>query len=77
LTENQSEAHLSSGRKLKLSGFQLIDQAKFNALPDSKVAELRKKGWLGLIYFTLQATSNWKNLVDLATKNEKLKKSHT
>jgi len=74
LIENQSEVKLQSGRNLKLNGFQLIDEAKFNALPDAKIAQLRKQGWLAPVYFALQATSNWRNLVEMAAKIENPKK---
>lgn len=74
LTQNQSEAQLYSGRKLSLGGFYLIDQEKFNKLSDEKIAEFRKNGYLPLVYFIFQATSNWKNLVDLAAKGEKGRK---
>jgi hypothetical protein len=75
LVQNQSEAQLYTGRKIQLGGFFVIDQEKFNALPDAKIAEFRKNGWLPLIYFCLQSASNWKNLVDMAAKVEKPRKT--
>ncbi len=62
----QSEATLASGKKLHLSGFQMIDENAFNALPDEVFLEFRKKGWLAFIYLAMSAASNWKRLMDLA-----------
>ncbi|MEK6746344.1 MAG: SapC family protein [Pseudomonadota bacterium] len=64
----QSEITLSSGKKTKLSGFQMIDEKALNALPDKIFLEFRKKGWLAFIYFSLASTSNWKNLAELEAK---------
>lgn len=75
LTQNQSEAQLYTGRKIHLGGFYVIDQEKFNALSDAKIAELRKNGWLPLVYFCFQSSSNWKSLVDMAAKTEKPRKA--
>lgn len=66
LTPFQSEAKLANGTTLKLSGFQMIDEAAFNALSDEVFLEFRKKGWLAFIYFALASSANWKRLIDLA-----------
>lgn len=71
LTPNQSDAKLFNGRQIRLGGFQLIDEAKFNALPDDKILEFRKKGWLPFIYFALMSASNWKKVVDMAADIER------
>jgi hypothetical protein len=63
LAPYHSEATLSSGRKVSLSGFQIIDEAKLNALPDDVLLEFRKKGWLAFIYLALASITNWKRLV--------------
>lgn len=64
----QSEVALTSGKKARLSGFQMIDEKALNALPDKVYLSFRKKGWLPFIYFSLASTSNWKNLADLEAK---------
>ena len=69
----QSNAKLYSGREIRLSGFQAIDEKKLKALPDEKVLELFKKGWLPLIYAALMSASNWKKLVEMAAVQEKQK----
>jgi len=57
---------LKDGHALGLSGFRVIDEGKFNALPDETILDWRRKGWLPLIYCHLISTSNWANLVDRA-----------
>jgi hypothetical protein len=61
----QSQATLNSGRKVQLSGFNIIDEKALNALPDKVYLSFRKKGWIPFIYFALASTSNWKRLVEL------------
>ncbi len=63
-----SEARLASGRKLGLSGFQMIDEKALSRLSDKDFLEFRKKGWLPFIYFALASASNWKRLADLANQ---------
>lgn len=67
---NRSDVELPSGRKIGLTGFQMIDQKRFSELPDEKIMELHKQGWLPLIHFTFLANSNWRRLLDLAAKRE-------
>jgi hypothetical protein len=64
LVENRAQAVLRDGRGLGLTGFRVLDEAKFNALPDEIVLEWRRKGWLPLVYCHLISTGNWANLVD-------------
>lgn len=64
----QSEVTLASGRKVQLSGFQMIDETVLNALPNKAFLALRDKGWIPFIYLALSSTSNWKNLVALEVK---------
>lgn len=66
LKPNSSEVKLNDGRTLQLNGFQLIDEAAFNALSDEVFLDFRKKGWLPFIHLALAATSNWKNLANAA-----------
>jgi hypothetical protein len=64
----QSEVTLASGKKTKLSGFQMIDEKALNSLPDKVYLSFRKKGWLPFIYFSLASTSNWKSIAELEAK---------
>lgn len=65
LEPNQAEIRLSSGEKLALGGFRVINEEKFANLPDKTFLEWRKKGWLPLIYAHLFSTSNWNRLISL------------
>ena len=64
----QSQATLPSGKQLHLSGFQMIDEAALNALPDEVFLEFRKKGWLAFIYLAMSSASNWKRLMEVASE---------
>jgi len=66
----RSDIKLANGREIALAGFQTIDEKKMSALPEAKVLEFFKKGWLPLIYIALLSASNWKSLVDLASGRE-------
>lgn len=66
LTPYQSQIKLQTGRMVTLSGFMMIDEAAFNALPDDVFLEFRSKGWLPFIYLALTSASNWKRLGSLA-----------
>jgi hypothetical protein len=65
LEPNQAEIRLSSGEKLALGGFRVINEEKFANLPDKTFLDWRKKGWLPLIYAHLFSTSNWNRLISL------------
>ena len=52
-----------NGKEVQLTGFQMIDEKKFNTLTDDVFLEFRKKGWLGFIYAALASGNNWNSLV--------------
>jgi hypothetical protein len=64
LVEHRAGVTLHDGRTLSLSGFQVIDEARFQALPDAEFLRWRRKGWLGLVYAHLASVGNWSALVD-------------
>lgn len=66
LVENRAQIVLKDGRAMGVAGFRVIDEAKFNALPDETILDWRRKGWLPLVYCHLISASNWANLVDRA-----------
>lgn len=70
LVSNTSTVTLANDRVIRLGGFQMIDEARFNALSDATILEFHKKGWLPLIHFALLSASNWKRIADLASLNE-------
>lgn len=65
LVPNRADVVLKSGERLGLGGFRVIDETKFNELPDDVFLDWRKKGWLHVIYSHLLSQSNWSNLVRL------------
>ncbi len=68
LTENRADASLKSGERVAVSGFKVVDEAKFTALPDDVFLDWRQRGWLGLVYCHLLSTGNWQVLVDRAAE---------
>ncbi len=70
LSPYQSSVTLKTGRQISFSGFNMIDETAFNALPDEAILEFRKKGWLAFIYLALASTSNWNRLLGLANAAE-------
>lgn len=59
-----------TGEQLTLSGFRVINEEKFRALPEAVVADWFKKGWLDLIALHLAARNNWGGLIDLLAERE-------
>lgn len=64
LVENRADVTLSDGERLSLSGFQVIDEERFNALPDETFLQWRRRGWLHLVYCHFISVGNWGALVD-------------
>lgn len=68
LIERKAEVTLASGEQLTLDGFRIIDEQKFNALPEKTFLEWRAHGWLAPVYFHLQSLANLVNLVAWASE---------
>jgi len=68
LVENQAQLNLPSGAATALSGFQVIDEARFNALPDEVINDWRRRGWLGLVYAQLMSMHRWDALARIAVE---------
>lgn len=71
LVENQANATIAGVEKVSLGGFKIIDEQRFNALPNEVFLEWRAKGWLYLVYSHLTSMANWPGLVDQATRRKK------
>lgn len=71
LVPMRTDSKLQSGREIHLAGFQIVDEKKLASLPDAKILELYKKGWLPLLYASIMSNSNWKNLLEMASSLEK------
>ncbi len=56
---------------LKLDNLYMIDVAKLNKLPDEKVVEWHKKGWLALAYAHLNSLSSFQRLLQRQKEHEK------
>lgn len=64
LVERKADVTLIDGGHLSLDGFRVIDEQKFNALPEKTFLEWRRRGWLAPIYFHLQSMAGFANLID-------------
>ncbi|MEF7613770.1 SapC family protein [Aquincola sp. MAHUQ-54] len=64
LVEHRADVALRDGERLSLSGFRVIDEARFAQLPDETFLEWRAKGWLPAIYAQLGSASAWSSLID-------------
>ncbi len=62
LADRQVRAELKDGKVFTLSGFRTLDVEKFRALPDDKVLEAHRRGWLPLLHFHQQSLANWATL---------------
>ena len=65
LMPNDARIDARDGTQLQLSGFLVINPAKFDKLPDNVLLDWRRKGWLGLVYAQLLSSHRWQSLVDL------------
>ncbi len=66
LVENRAQVSLPSGVATSLGGFQVVDEARFNTLPDDVIVDWRKRGWLGLVYAHMMSMHRWETLGRLA-----------
>jgi hypothetical protein len=53
------------GKVMSLSGFRVIDETKFNQLPDETFLAWRKRGWVALAYAHLMSMRRWEALAAL------------
>ena len=65
LMPNEARVVMNSGKQMTLRGFDIVDEAKFNALPDDVFLDWRRRGWLHLVYCHLMSMANWARLIDL------------
>jgi hypothetical protein len=64
LRENRANIRMATGEQLAVTGFRVVDEQKFAALPDDVFLDWRRKGWLALVYCHLLSTGSWAELVD-------------
>jgi hypothetical protein len=72
LVPNQAQVTLPGGENLALAGFELIDRAKFDALPSFVLTDWRKRGWLGLAYAHFISLACFGDLIERAGKKQVL-----
>lgn len=66
LKPNRARISLPSGEALSLSGFQVIDEEAFNALPADVFLAWRANGWLALVHWHFASMQNWRRLLKRA-----------
>jgi hypothetical protein len=68
LADKEAEFALRDGRRVRLTGFRVIDEDRFNKLSDRAFTRFRRQGWLAPIYLQLAAATNWPGLVERAAR---------
>jgi len=68
LVDQQANVTTPDGRRVSLSGFCVIDEKKFNELPDEVFVEWRKRNWIGLIYTHMLSLGRWSQIVEMAAQ---------
>ncbi len=68
LVENRAQLTLPSGMAASLSGFQIVDETRFNMLSDDVIVDWRRRGWLGLVYAHLMSMHRWEGLARLTAR---------
>lgn len=59
LAARRVDVRSAEGQSLSLDGFRVIDEAKFNSLPDETFVVWRKNNWLGVIYAQMLSMRRW------------------
>lgn len=63
LEPKRADATLPGGRRLGLDGFEVVDPARFAALPDAVVVDWHRRGWLGLVQHHLTSLARFEDLL--------------
>ena len=59
LVDRAAELTIAGGQRISFSGFRIIDEEKFNKLPEKTLVEWRNKGWLAGVYAHLFSGLHW------------------
>lgn len=70
LVDRTAEITVKGGQRITFSGFRIVDEAKFNALPEKTFMEWRAKGYLAGVYAHLFSGLHWGTITRLV--NERL-----
>lgn len=63
LESKRIDIQRSDGARVSLDGFQVVDEARFDALPDEVFLEWRRRRLLGLVYAHLMSMRRWQTFV--------------
>ncbi len=63
LESKEIRLDLPDGGSQLLSGLRIIEEEKFNALPDDAILEWRRQGWLPLVYWHWASMDNFHRLL--------------
>lgn len=69
LVEQRADARPASGAPLALSGFMVVDQTRFDALPDEVVLDWHRKGWSALVHFHRASLARFADLLAHEAEN--------
>jgi hypothetical protein len=59
LLPKRVDIQLPDGKRMSLEHFRIIDEARFDALPDATFLAWRRRGWLGLVYAHFLSMRRW------------------
>lgn len=68
LNEMSAMAELKDGRKMRLNGLWVVDEAKLQSLSAAAAVDLFRRGWLGLVYAHLLSLGQMRMLLDRAAE---------
>jgi hypothetical protein len=63
LASRDASVTMPGGRRLNVTGFDVVDAEKFSALPEEVVVEWHRKGWLALVHFHMASLSRFGELL--------------
>ena len=59
LTPKRVDIQIPDGTRISLDRFRIVDEARFDALPDATFLTWRRRGWLGLVYAHFLSMRRW------------------
>jgi len=69
LVDKSAELVFADAGKAIVTGFRVVEEAAFRALPATTVAEFHANGWLDLIVLHLASQLGWQGLIDTAAQH--------
>ncbi|GAB5387192.1 MAG: SapC family protein [Alphaproteobacteria bacterium] len=73
LVEKTSTLTVGSGERLALGPYMIVDPEKFEALPEEKVLDWRKRGLLPVVFWQMASQNAWNVLASRMPENETAK----